>query len=60
MTEGALVSARWRPNLPRCPLTNASILQELQQVMEGVIQLRVPLSVKCKAGERWGSMAAVG
>lgn len=28
-------------------------------MMEGVVQLRVPLVVKISAGERWGSMAAV-
>jgi DNA polymerase I-like protein with 3'-5' exonuclease and polymerase domains len=27
--------------------------------MEGVVQLRVPLAVKVKAGERWGSMEVV-
>lgn len=47
------------PQSPPVPAYKRICLQELQQVMEGVIQLRVPLSVKCKAGERWGSMAAV-
>jgi DNA polymerase I-like protein with 3'-5' exonuclease and polymerase domains len=31
--------------------------QELRRVMEGAAALRVPLAVKVKAGERWGSMA---
>ncbi len=29
-------------------------------MMEGVLQMAVPLLVKIKAGERWGSMAALG
>lgn len=40
------------PPVPAC-------LQELRRVMEGVVQLRVPLAVKVKAGERWGSMEVV-
>lgn len=34
-------------------------LQELRAVMVGVARLRVPLAVKVKAGQRWGSLAAV-
>lgn len=35
-------------------------VQVVKKVMEGAVELRVPLVVNVKAGERWGSMKKVG
>lgn len=41
----------------RCSLQSAADL--LRGIMEGVVQLSVPLTVTLKAGKRWGSLEAL-